>query len=537
MLIKPILEGDFMLEIETFGCKLNHYDSLIMQKHLARLSFDRKIKLINSCAVTAQAGKDIRRRAEKIKAHDSKSLVVVVGCGAQVETELYEKNSAVDLVVGNSERKNLSSIIESFLLEKSQQNKQVEEEKINSFFSSEKSQKHKQEGEQGEREQDSKELSKELVKDISKESSQGLSQESSKDISKEPANYLPKEPAKEMQNNKSIASKKDEFQTSSLKKTESPIQRKSFTSNIFKSKEIYSDFILPHPDRTRAFLKIQDGCDSFCTFCIIPFARGKSKSLKASFLIESLHKLEEAGIKEVVLTGVHIGDYKDEDKNLEDLIELLLKRTSLPRLRLTSLEPIEITDRLLDCYEDKRMCSHFHISLQSTNSKVLHSMKRKYSQKEVAQAFERIAKRQKKAFVGMDLITGFPTESVQDFEETYQFLKDHSWTNIHVFPYSSRKGTYSDFKYKALEQKEVKRRASLLRELSQNRFQKKLKEQIGTHKEVLLFNKDNTKSLSRDYWKVKLPVSSFKGEKEVLITGLAPDKVSLTASWCSSGLN
>jgi len=446
-----------MAEIETFGCKLNHYDSLLLQKSLEPVSSKKKIRLLNSCAVTAQAGREIRKRAEKIRAFDPESLIVVVGCGAQVETELYEKNSAVDLVIGNADRKNLKPIVENFLSRSSKPRR-------------------------------------------------------------------PKSHQLKQNTNQELA-------LQSGRATDLSFQKKSFVSNIFKTTEIYSDFILPHPDRTRAFLKIQDGCDSFCTFCIIPFARGKSKSLPADFLIDSLHKLEEAGVKEVVLTGVHIGDYRDGNKNLEGLIELLLKKTSIPRLRLTSLEPIEITERLLDCYEDESMCTHFHISMQSANSQVLHSMKRNYSQKDVERAFERIALRQPQAFVGMDLIAGFPTESLKDFEDAYEVLKNHSWTNIHVFPYSSRKGTYSAFKYKNLDQKEVKRRAELIRGLSTSRFQEKLKEQEGSIKKTLLFKKDNTKSLSRDYWRVKVPRSSFQGEKQVRITGVCPNKTELLGSW------
>jgi len=443
-----------MVEIETFGCKLNHYDSLLMQKSLNQISSHKKIKLLNSCAVTAKAGKDIRKRAKKLKTTED-CLVVVVGCGAQVETELYEKNSSVDLVIGNSDRKNLNTILQNFLSRQSQKN-------------------------------------------------------------------LPKIQPTQLYSNLTQTHKEP---------NKKPIQ-KSFTSNIFKQQEIYSDFILPHPDRTRAFLKIQDGCDSFCTFCIIPFARGKSKSLSIDFLVESVHKLEEADLQELVLTGVHIGDYKDNNKNLEDLIETLLNKTTMARFRLTSLEPIEITKRLLDCYKDERMCPHFHISLQSTNTQVLKSMKRNYTKQEVEQAFERIALNIPQAFVGMDLITGFPTESLKDFEETYELLKNKPWSQIHVFPYSARKGTYSAFKYKELPQKEVKRRATLLRELSANRFQEKRKAQVGSHKKTLLFKKDNTKSLSRDYWKVKVPPSSFKGEKEVRITGIDPTDTSrLMATW------
>ena len=406
------------MEIKTFGCKLNHYDSLLMTKQMSGLKTDKNIFILNSCAVTAQAGKEIRKTAEKIKNSNPHSFVVIAGCGAQVETALYKNCSFVDLVVGNSDRHNLKKIIESSL--------------------------------------------------------------SQKDKDKD----------------------------------------KAVKSNIFKTKKVYSDFISPGPDRTRAFLKIQDGCDSFCTFCIIPFARGKSLSLPADFLRDSIKKLEDQDIKEVVLTGVHIGDYQHEGKNLEVLIEYLLKTTHIPRIRLTSLEPIEITDRLLSLYQDNRMCSHFHISLQNTNSKVLDSMKRKYSQKEVERAFEKIEKFAPQAFVGMDIIAGFPTESKQDFEEACQLLKAHSWTSMHVFPYSARTGTYSALKYQELDQKEVTDRAQTLRQLSQGRFEEQRKKQLGTYKQVLLFKKNNSQGLSRDYWKIKLPAGNSKGEQEVFISEL-----------------
>ena len=399
------------VDIKTFGCKLNHYDSALIKKNMQGLS-SKKVVVLNTCAVTSQAGKNIRKRAQKIKNSQPDSLVVVTGCGAQVETELYEKTKAVDLVVGNSDRHNLKPIVENFLTDK---------------------------------------------------------------------------------------------------------QKKVFKSNIFKNSSLFSDFITPSFDRTRAFLKIQDGCDSFCSFCIIPFARGKSKSLPISFLIDSIHKLEEQNVHEAVLTGVHIGDYEDNGRGLESLLESLLKNTRLPRIRLSSLEPVEITPKLLDCYQDERMCPHFHISLQSVNSKVLKSMKRSYSQKEVERSFDQIAKKAPQAFVGMDIIAGFPTETDQDFKETLQLLKAHSWTNMHVFPYSPRKGTYSFFKYDKPDQKKIAERASQLRRLSENRFHAKIKEQIGSSKKVLLFKKNNTKGLSRDYWKVKLPPSDFQGEKTVRV--------------------
>ena len=416
------------IQMKTFGCKVNYYDSLLIKNQLKDLNFvqGKNIIILNSCAVTAQAGKDIRKEAEKIKNSNPNNFVVVTGCGAQVETELYESAKSVDLVVGNSDKKDLKSILTNF----------------------------------------------------------------------------------------------------------SPQQKnKVFKSNIFKAPSFYSDFVSPDQDRTRAFLKIQDGCDSFCTFCIIPFARGKSKSIPSHSLVEAIKKLEEKDVKEVVLTGVHIGDYKDNDKGLDDLIAYLLEKTSIPRIRLTSLEPVEITDKILDCYTDDRICPHFHISLQSTNSSVLKSMKRKYGQKEVERAFRKIAKTAPKAFVGMDLIVGFPTESQKDFEESYELLKDQPWTSIHVFPYSSRAGTYASSKYKTLPQTETVKRASLLRHLSDIRFNSHIEKQKGTRKKVLLFKKDNRQSLSRDYWRVKVPPSSRVGEQEVFIEGIDEKKSWLKAKW------
>ena len=307
-------------------------------------------------------------------------------------------------------------------------------------------------------------------------------------------------------------------------------KQKVFKSNIFKSPSVYSDFITADTERTRAFLKIQDGCDSFCTFCIIPFARGKSKSLPLSFLVEAVNNLVEERVQEVVLTGVHIGDYKDGDKGLEVLLSGLLEKTEIPRIRLTSLEPIEITDRLLDCYTDERMCPHFHISLQSASDSVLECMKRNYGRKEVKQAFQKISLKVPKAFVGMDVIAGFPSENWENFEESYLFLKDQPWTNIHVFPYSSRAGTYAA-RYEPLPQKEVIQRAGLLRHLSDTRFDSHLREQKGSVKKVLLFKKDNRQGLSRDYWRIQLPSSSRSGEQEVFIEDWDSEKGWLKARW------
>ena len=246
------------------------------------------------------------------------------------------------------------------------------------------------------------------------------------------------------------------------------------------------------------FLKIQDGCNSFCTFCVIPFARGKSRSLPLSVLREKVFELYEKGVREVVLTGVHIGDYEN---SLAALVRDLLIKTPMPRFRLSSLEPIELTDELLELYSEPQMCKHFHMSVQSVCSPVLKAMKRKYSQKEVLESFEKIHKKFPKAFVGLDVIVGFPKETEEQFLETYKNLKESHWSQIHVFPYSPRPGTFS-LKFETLDRNLILTRARRLRTLSYERFQTLAKKQIGDIKEVLVLKKQ-TKEKQKVFWASK----------------------------------
>ncbi len=286
------------------------------------------------------------------------------------------------------------------------------------------------------------------------------------------------------------------------------IKDKVFKSNIFHKEDLESNGGT-EAKHTRSFLKIQDGCNSFCTFCIIPYARGKSRSIPITEITKKIIELEESGIKEVVLTGVHIGDYEDtktsETLVLEDLIEVVLKSTKLVRLRLSSLEPIEISDRLLKLYGDSRLCPHFHMSIQSANTEVLREMKRKYTSETVQTSLQKIAAQVPNVFVGMDVIAGFPSETEQQFEETYEILSKSPWTRLHVFPYSERTGT------RAANLAQVpfhirKKRASQLRELSLHRYQSEALKQVGRLQKVLIFNSESKKyhGLSDNYWSVRI---------------------------------
>ena len=303
------------------------------------------------------------------------------------------------------------------------------------------------------------------------------------------------------------------------------LQQKTFKSNIFKKEELEADGG-EEASHTRTFLKIQDGCNSFCSFCIIPYARGKSRSISIAHIVEKVNQVVREGKKEVVLTGVHIGDYEDNGKNMDDLVEAVLAKTTISRIRLSSLEPIEISDRLLSMYENPRLCAHFHMSIQSADTETLHQMKRKYTEYEVEVALHKISKI-KDVFVGMDVIAGFPSETEEQFENTYKRLAETPWTRLHVFPYSERSGTRAAI-MDQVPHHVRKERAARLRELSLHRFQAEALKQVGNLHQTLILNKASRKAegLTRNYWPVRLNLSEEKlkelsgQEVQVKITGV-----------------
>jgi threonylcarbamoyladenosine tRNA methylthiotransferase MtaB len=405
--------------IQTFGCKVNTYDTGLLEKRLQvagfALSTEPRVHILNTCAVTAEATKEALRTIRRIKLKNPDRLVVVTGCAAQVDTEKFKLELGADLVVANSHKGQLEDII--------------------------------------------------------------------------------------------------------LKHLNGENEERIFHSNIFKKEDLEEDGGVEE-SHTRSFLKIQDGCNSFCTFCVIPFARGKSRSISIESIREKVRVLLADGVKEIVLTGVHIGDY---EFGLENLIEDLLLNTRVPRLRLTSLEPIEVSDRLLELFQDPRLCPHFHMSIQSASTTVLARMKRKYGATEVSDSLLQIAKKVPGAFVGMDVIVGFPGEGEAEFFETYERLTSLPWTRIHVFPYSERPGTYA-LRYDGKNSSnEIARRADRLRELSRERYLSVAREQIGVEKKVLVLR--DGQGLSRDYWAVRLvnrldTAPDINSEIRVKITGL-----------------
>lgn len=258
-------------------------------------------------------------------------------------------------------------------------------------------------------------------------------------------------------------------------------------------------------NRTRAFVQIQQGCDHKCSFCIIREARGPSWSLKLDMILDQIKKLIDYGHQEIVLTGVDISSWGKDltpKASLGELVALIFRHVpKLKRLRLSSLDPAVHDDALLEVISDTRFMPHIHLSLQAGEDRVLANMGRRHNTKSAALWIENIRKQQPYIAFGADMITGFPKESDEQFEATYQFIKEQNIPLLHVFPYSSRKGTPAA-QMRAIPVMDRKARAARLRALGDDLKSEWLKSFLGTSAEILV--EQNNRGYSPHYAPVQL---------------------------------
>jgi threonylcarbamoyladenosine tRNA methylthiotransferase MtaB len=194
-------------------------------------------------------------------------------------------------------------------------------------------------------------------------------------------------------------------------------------------------------NRTRSFIRAQDGCNNFCAYCIVPLVRGREKSWSPQQVIDQIRQRTEAGYREVVLTGTEIGRYNSDGLDICGLIKRILKETTISRLRLSSLQPEEITPELVDLWSDQRLCPHFHVSLQSGSDSVLQRMNRHYTTRTYQEKIEMLRSRVPDVAVTTDVIVGFPGETEAEFAESYDFCKKMQFSRLHIFTFSVREGT------------------------------------------------------------------------------------------------
>ena len=299
----------------------------------------------------------------------------------------------------------------------------------------------------------------------------------------------------------------------------------------------FEDFgSVTYTEKTRAVIKVQDGCDRFCSYCIIPFARGKVRSRKPESVIQEIKEIAKSGIKEVVVTGIHVASYgRDfkEDYRLIDLLEEINKIDGIERIRLGSIEPLLITEDFMErLIKLEKVCHHFHLSLQSGCTETLKRMNRRYTAEEFEVIVERLRKYYQDVILTTDIIVGFPNETEEEFECTYEYLKKINFYKMHVFKYSPRKGTKASEMPEQIPGDIKEIRSKRLLELSDNNEIRFLDSYIGKTVEVLFEECDEQgyyKGHTANYIMVKVKSEEDLSNKIVNVVVRKRDELCLIA--------
>lgn len=366
----------------TLGCRLNAYESELMRQHAADAGLGDAV-IINTCAVTAEAVRQSQQAIRRARRERPDARVIVTGCAAQVEPELFAAMAEVDHVIGNNEK-------------------------------------------------------------VKRETFDGLGIAGSERIQ---------------------------------------------VNDIMSVRETAPHLIDGFGTRSRAYVQVQNGCDHRCTFCIIPFGRGPSRSVPTGEVVAQIRRLVESGYREVVLTGVDITSYGSDlpgEMSLGRLLRQILRHVpDLDRLRVSSIDQVEADKHFLDAIaEEPRLMPHLHLSLQAGDDLILKRMKRRHLRADAIRFCETARRLRPDIVFGADFIAGFPTETEQHFENTLRLVEECELTYLHVFPFSPRKGTPAA-RMPQVSRVEVKERAARLRRLGGTVLAQYLDRQRGTIAEVL----------------------------------------------------
>lgn len=299
-------------------------------------------------------------------------------------------------------------------------------------------------------------------------------------------------------------------------KTKQQIIKVEQNTRIFKYEEMG---VTSFSDNVRAYLKIQDGCDNFCSYCLIPLRRGKMRSRSKEAVLQEATYLVEQGYPEIVLTGIHVGGYGQdlENTSFSDLIESLCQIPGMKSLRISSIEESEIDDKLIGLIKDEScLANHLHIPIQSGSKTVLERMNRKYNPEQFLATIDKIKKASPDIALSTDVIVGFPGETEEEFQETVQFIKDCGFHMLHVFPFSARENTKAYYMKDQISQDVKNARAKVLLDLSKELWDNYTTRFIGKEVEVLVEKYDGGFNIGHtsNYINIKIPAKSSKiGEK------------------------
>lgn len=285
--------------------------------------------------------------------------------------------------------------------------------------------------------------------------------------------------------------------------------------NIFLDNEYTEYEFATLREMSRAYVKIQDGCNNFCSYCKIPFARGKSRSRKKDNVLKEIEKLVEEGFKEIILIGINLGAYGedlDEGENFESLLKAILKIDGLLRVRIGSVYPDKISDEFIDMFENEKLMPHLHISLQSCDDEVLKRMRRKYGSSLIEERLLKLKEKVKNIEYTADVIVGFPGETEKMFQNSYNLIKKIGFSGIHIFQYSDRENTLASSFTDKIDAKVKKERADRLEALKVEMATKEREKYIGKHLNVLLEEKVDgyLYGYSENYLRVKIKDKGIK---------------------------
>lgn len=298
-------------------------------------------------------------------------------------------------------------------------------------------------------------------------------------------------------------------------------EKKQEVGKIEEEKEFQDFGTVTYTEKTRAVIKVQDGCNNFCSYCIIPYAKGRVRSRKPESVINEIKNIVKKGTKEVVITGIHVASYgKDfeDGTKLIDLLEQINKIDGLKRIRLGSLEPNLITEEFVERLGNvEKICDHFHLSLQSGCDETLKRMNRKYTIEEFEKGVKLLRNKFPNVALTTDIIVGFPGETEEEFEKTYKFLKNIKFSKMHIFKYSQRKGTVAAKMKEQISPEIKEKRSNKLIELSNKNEIEFLNQYINQNLEVLFETKtegDYTEGHTTNYITVKVKAENIENSIE-----------------------
>jgi threonylcarbamoyladenosine tRNA methylthiotransferase MtaB len=458
---QPQFEPTFA--VATLGCKVNQADSEAIGEQMNAAGFKQRnfeeiadVYIVNTCTVTHLGDRSSRLMISQARRRHPEALLVVTGCYAEMNPQGVRALPGVDLVIGNSGKDNLAEAIQE----------QWQASKASP-------------------------VSPELKIAVEEHTSQ--------------RSLLPVLPldTQHIGSDSSLTADAVDF-TEAEPLADNPSRLSPFNP---ESVSDHSRHVIK--SRTRVQMKVQDGCDNRCTYCIVPYVRGKSRSRSIASIVEHVERRVRAGYQEIVLTGIHLGDYhpdEDEKRDLGDLIATLLRETEIPRIRVSSLEPEDFRLEWLELWENPRMCRHLHLPMQSGSDTILRRMARRYN----TIRYQTIVTTAKQLVPGIaistDIITGFPGESDEDFEQTYQLASELQFAKAHVFRFSARQGTAAARMRGQIKDEVKKVRSERLLRLNEEHSRLFHRQFLNETVQVLLENRkrDHWEGLTDNYLRVEV---------------------------------